>query len=155
MLKNNAFVAKIVNMRLTKICMAIFAPNERLPSSATLHHPNFLPSLRSSGWWGGRQLKCIIFGCSEEKPMQRWISMRWVSRWPRLFVRRGDHLKIMMISTKLYVNHSFEFAIQILTLDNNKIMQLLQRCSSGTCRQIRGTSCFIDSSCGGGLVSKM
>ena len=31
--KNDAFVAKIVNMRLTKIFMAIFAPNE---SFATL-----------------------------------------------------------------------------------------------------------------------
>ena len=34
--KNNAFVAKIVNTRLTKVFMAIFAPNKRLPSSATL-----------------------------------------------------------------------------------------------------------------------
>ena len=34
--KNNAFVAKIVNTHLTKIFMAIFAPDERLPSSATL-----------------------------------------------------------------------------------------------------------------------
>ena len=35
--KNDAFVAKIVNTRLTKNFMAIFAPDERLPSSATLH----------------------------------------------------------------------------------------------------------------------
>ena len=34
--KNDAFVAKIVNTRLTKICMAIFAFDERLPTSATL-----------------------------------------------------------------------------------------------------------------------
>ena len=34
--KKDAFVAKIVNTRLTKIFMAIFAPDERLPSSATL-----------------------------------------------------------------------------------------------------------------------
>ena len=34
--QSDAFVAKIVNMRLTKIFMAIFAPDERLPSSATL-----------------------------------------------------------------------------------------------------------------------
>ena len=34
--KNDAFIAKIVNMRLTKISMAIFAPDERLPNSATL-----------------------------------------------------------------------------------------------------------------------
>ena len=34
--KNDAFDAKIVNTRLTKIFMAIFAPDERLPSSATL-----------------------------------------------------------------------------------------------------------------------
>ena len=32
----DAFVANIVNTRLTKIFMAIFAPHERLPSSATL-----------------------------------------------------------------------------------------------------------------------
>ena len=36
MRKNDAFVAKIVNTRMTKIFMAIFAPDERLPSSATL-----------------------------------------------------------------------------------------------------------------------
>ena len=36
MRKNNAFVAKIVNTRLTKIFMAIFAPHKRLPTSATL-----------------------------------------------------------------------------------------------------------------------
>ena len=35
--KNDAFVAKIVKTCLTKIFMAIFAPDERLPSSATLH----------------------------------------------------------------------------------------------------------------------
>ena len=34
--KNDAFDAKIVNRRLTKIFIAIFAPDERLPSSATL-----------------------------------------------------------------------------------------------------------------------
>ena len=34
--KNDAFDAKIVNTRLTKIFIAIFAPDERLPSSATL-----------------------------------------------------------------------------------------------------------------------
>ena len=34
--KNDAFVAKIENTRLTKIFIAIFAPDERLPSSATL-----------------------------------------------------------------------------------------------------------------------
>ena len=34
--KNDAFDAEIVNTRLTKIFIAIFAPDERLPSSATL-----------------------------------------------------------------------------------------------------------------------
>ena len=34
--KNDAFVAKIVKTCLTKIFIAIFAPDERLPSSATL-----------------------------------------------------------------------------------------------------------------------
>ena len=36
MRKNDAFDAKIVNTRLRKIFIAIFAPDERLPSSATL-----------------------------------------------------------------------------------------------------------------------
>ena len=39
MRKNNAFVAKIVNTRLTKSFMAIFAPAESLPSPATLPQP--------------------------------------------------------------------------------------------------------------------
>ena len=39
--KNNAFVAKIVNMCLTKICMTIFAPDERLRTSATLNTSAF------------------------------------------------------------------------------------------------------------------
>ena len=34
--QKDAFDAKIVNTRLTKIFIAIFAPDERLPSSATL-----------------------------------------------------------------------------------------------------------------------
>ena len=34
--KKDAFDAKIVNTRLTKTLIAIFAPDERLPSSATL-----------------------------------------------------------------------------------------------------------------------
>ena len=41
MRKNDAFVAKIVNTRLTKIFMAIFAPDERLPGSATLYSDNY------------------------------------------------------------------------------------------------------------------
>ena len=36
MRKNDPFDAKIVNTRLTEILIAIFAPDERLPSSATL-----------------------------------------------------------------------------------------------------------------------
>ena len=36
MCKNDAFVAKIANMRRTKIFVAIFALAERLPTSATL-----------------------------------------------------------------------------------------------------------------------
>ena len=42
MRKNDAFVAEIVNMRLTKTFMAIFAPDERLPSSDTLSSRNIL-----------------------------------------------------------------------------------------------------------------
>ena len=38
MRKKDAFDAKIVNTRLTKIFIAIFAPDERLPSTATLHY---------------------------------------------------------------------------------------------------------------------
>ena len=40
--QNDAFDAKIVNMRLTKIFIAIFAPDERLQSSATLLKRVFL-----------------------------------------------------------------------------------------------------------------
>ena len=36
MRKNDAFDAKTVNTRLTKIFIAIFVPDVRLPSSATL-----------------------------------------------------------------------------------------------------------------------
>ena len=36
--KNDAFVAKIVNTPLTKISMALFSPDERLPSPATLYN---------------------------------------------------------------------------------------------------------------------
>ena len=39
MRKNDAFVAKILNTRLTKGFMAIFAPTESLPSPATLDVP--------------------------------------------------------------------------------------------------------------------
>ena len=51
MRKNDAFVAKIVNTRLTKGFMAIFAPAESLPSPATLvteeahRAPNFLRAI--------------------------------------------------------------------------------------------------------------
>ena len=37
MRKNDAFVAKMVNTRLTKVFMTILAPDERLPTSATLN----------------------------------------------------------------------------------------------------------------------
>ena len=40
--KNDAFVAKIVNMRLTKIFMAIFALPERLSNSAPLVNDSIL-----------------------------------------------------------------------------------------------------------------
>ena len=55
------------------------------------------------------------------------------------------------------MKHSFEFEIQILTLDNNNIMHLLQSCSIfNTCLQVdRGTSCYSDGSCGKGIVSRM
>ena len=59
MRKNNAFDAKIVNTHLTKIFIAIFAPDQRLPSSATLVRwihfwvfstSNFAPMALSSDW---------------------------------------------------------------------------------------------------------
>ena len=45
--KNDAFDAKIVNTRLTKIFIAIFVPDERLPSSATLDY-----GVRDNEHWG-------------------------------------------------------------------------------------------------------
>ena len=44
--QNDAFVAKIVNMRLTKGFMAIFAPAESLPSPATLFEPVITGKIR-------------------------------------------------------------------------------------------------------------
>ena len=49
--QNDTFVAKIVNARLTKICMAIFAFDEKLPTSATLKD------------WLSTSLKCLGFHC--------------------------------------------------------------------------------------------
>ena len=46
--KNNAFVANIVNMHLTKIFMTIFAPDERLSSFATLSNTKHTTA-RNSG----------------------------------------------------------------------------------------------------------
>ena len=40
--KNDAFDANIVNTRLTKIFIVIFAPDKRLPSSATLYRHNMV-----------------------------------------------------------------------------------------------------------------
>ena len=51
--KKDAFDAKIVNMRLTKIFIAIFAPNERLPSSATLYENEKGDNFQV--YWNGRQ----------------------------------------------------------------------------------------------------
>ena len=50
MRKIDAFVAKIVNTRLTKIFMAISAPDERLPRSATLMHSRDIMFLEESSW---------------------------------------------------------------------------------------------------------
>ena len=44
--KNDAFDAKIVNTRLTKIFIAIFAPDERLPSFASLDRVFWLSYVR-------------------------------------------------------------------------------------------------------------
>ena len=56
MRKNDAFFAKIVNTRLTKSFMAIFAPAESLPCPATLLPPMFeqyifFRPVLSWGWW--------------------------------------------------------------------------------------------------------
>ena len=40
-MQNSAFVAKVVNVRLNKIFMAIFALAEILPTSATLIFTNY------------------------------------------------------------------------------------------------------------------
>ena len=48
--KNDAFVAKIVNTRLTKIFMTIFVPNQRLPSSAILLKGWVIEKKVSKGW---------------------------------------------------------------------------------------------------------
>ena len=48
MRKNDAFDAEIVNTRLAKIFIAIFAPDERLPSSATLSQTYVIPKSSQS-----------------------------------------------------------------------------------------------------------
>ena len=50
---HDAFDTKIVNTRLTKNFMAIFAPNERLPSSATLYENEKGDNFQV--YWNGRQ----------------------------------------------------------------------------------------------------
>ena len=70
MRKNNAFVAKIANMRLTKTFVAIFALAERLPTSATLdhchlyhlHHHNLHDHDRG---WSGIHIFCGRFFITE------------------------------------------------------------------------------------------
>ena len=62
MLKPDAFVAKIVNTRQTKISMAIFARADRPPTSATLHcieciYQSFFPVLPKGGF---QKLLCGI-----------------------------------------------------------------------------------------------
>ena len=73
--KNDAFDAKIVSTRLTKILIAIFAPDERLPSSATLVTHSLLGLVCSTkATW----LKCFhiflfhlcVFGSNRLRNMQ-------------------------------------------------------------------------------------
>ena len=62
--KNNAFVVKIVNTRLTQICMPIFALAKRLPTSATLQ--SYMSD--GMGWMGlviiGHRLSKSTFGAN-------------------------------------------------------------------------------------------
>ena len=51
MRKKDAFVAKILNTRLTKGFMAMFAPAESLPSPATLIYSNVLAQGSLHGYW--------------------------------------------------------------------------------------------------------
>ena len=55
MRKNDAFDTKIVNTRLMKIFIAIFAPDERLPSPATLVIPDNCPNLVQQIFASNRQ----------------------------------------------------------------------------------------------------
>ena len=87
MRKNDAFVAKIVNTRLTKIFMTIFAPDERLPSSATLQ----LTSISEVKW-------------SEEK-MQTKCCQNYVGFWrpcppTSLYLLNAQHrIPIILLQT--------------------------------------------------------
>ena len=56
--KNDAFDAKIVNTRLTKIFIAIFSPDERLPSSATLRSTTSLLIFVSAD-----NIRRVVFDC--------------------------------------------------------------------------------------------
>ena len=65
MRKNDAFFASIVITRLTKIFMTIFAPDERLSSSATLPVPDFFFNTRPKPAQYWKNLPIGPSGCSK------------------------------------------------------------------------------------------
>ena len=74
MRKNDTFDAKIVNTRLMKIFLAIFAPDERLPSSATLAETKIWTKKISAGFSGDQMIMQTSSApvCS----MQDWLHTR-------------------------------------------------------------------------------
>ena len=71
---SDEFVAKIVNTRLTKIFMAIFASDERLPSSATLTETKIWTKKISTGFSGDQMI--MQTSSAHVCSMQVWLHTR-------------------------------------------------------------------------------
>ena len=109
--KNKAFDAKIVNTRLTKIFMAIFAPHERLPSSATLHAANLI------------QAECTK---SDESPsVTVWNSSHLHISWKNAFRNCEDgHVD------RAYVKGSLNFGMALVNFSHGSKTRKISPCSS-------------------------
>ena len=88
MRKNDAFDAKIVNTRLTKIFIAIFAPDERLPSSATLPEGCVIQSVSDKA----QELmdSGLIYSSSTNSHTYNCAHLRLTSKKNMTTVGRGD-----------------------------------------------------------------
>ena len=95
--KNDAFVAKIANMRLTEIFVGIFALAERLPTAATLKYGN--PSVQGTNRVSQKKAAHRML-MEPSIPNQNWvlcdqnIRLTWLeSVWFHLVLKGNDQKK--------------------------------------------------------------